>query len=160
MLSRYNVPGPHLPVWGWGGPMRTSGIHQMMDRLFEDFEATFGSEARDAKTVAPSPRAQLRDLGDTVSLLVDLPGATLEHVDLSIEGTTVTLRVAAPASSIPEGFSPLHRERKQRAIEWSFELPYPIDAGTTSAVLEQGWLRVTLPKAAEAKPRRIAVAPR
>jgi HSP20 family protein len=159
MLSRYNVLGPRLPVWGWGGLTRTSGIHQMMDRLFEDFETTFRSGAPDGRAAAPSPRAQLRDLGEAVSLLVDLPGASLDQVDLSIENTTVVLRVAAPSSTVPEGFKALHRERNQRAVEWSFELPYAINAGATTAVLEQGWLRVMLPKAAEAKPRRIEVAP-
>lgn len=159
MLSRYNVLGPRLPVWGWGGPTRMGGIHQMMDRLFKDFETTFGSVAPDSRAAASSPRAQLRDLGEAVRLLVDLPGASLEQVDLSIENTTVVLRVAAPTSTVPEGFEPVHRERDQRAVEWSFELPYPIDAGAATAVLEQGWLRVTLPKAPEAKPRRIAVAP-
>ncbi len=158
MLSRYNVLDPRLPTWGWGGPTKTSGIHQMMDRLFEDLETTFRSVAPDRGARASSPRAQLRDLGEAVSLLVDLPGASLDQVDLSIENTTVVLRVAAPTNQVPEGFQPLHRERNQRAVEWSFELPYPIDPGAATAVLEQGWLRVTLPKAAKAKPRRIAVA--
>lgn len=158
MLSRYNVLGPRLPVWGWGGPTRTGGIHQMMDRLFEDFETTFRSVTPDRGAAASNPRAQLRDLGEAVSMLVDLPGASLDQVDLSIENRTVVLRVAAPTGTVPEGFEPLHRERNQRAVEWSFELPYPIDVAATTAVLEQGRLRVTLPKAVEAKPRRIAVA--
>jgi len=157
MLSRYNALGPRLPVWGWGGPTRASGIHQMMDRLFGDFETTFRSTASEGKTLAPNPRAQLRDLGEAVSVLVDLPGVTADQLDLSIEAATVVVRAAAPTNAVPEGFSPLHRERGDRAVEWSFELPYPIDAGATTAVLEQGRLRVTLPKAVEAKPRRITV---
>lgn len=157
MLSRYNVLDPRLPVWGWGGPTRTNGIHQMMDRLFGDFQTTFHSAASDGKSLAPNPRAQLRDLGEAVSVLVDLPGVSLDQLDLSIEDTTVVLRAAARTNPVPEGFSPVYRERNARAVEWSFELPYPIDAGATTAVLEQGRLRVTLPKAIEAKPRRIAV---
>lgn len=159
MLSQYNFLAPRLPVWGWGGPTRASGIHQLMDRLFEDFETTFRSPASDGRAATSNPHAQLRDLGEAVSLLVDLPGASLEQVDLSIKDTTVLLRVAAPTNTVPEGFAPLHRERTQHAVEWSFELPYPIDAAATTAVLEQGRLRVRLPKAAQARPRRITVTP-
>jgi len=157
MLSRYNVQDPRLPVWGWAGPTRTSNIHQMMDRLLGDFETTLRSATASGKAPVPNPRAQLRDLGEAVSMLVDLPGVSPDQLDLSIQDTTVVVRVAAPANPVPQGFSPVHRERNDRAVEWSFELPYPIDAGKTTAVLEQGRLRVTLPKALEAKPRRIAV---
>jgi len=37
------------------------------------------------------------------------------------------------------------------------ELPYPVDADNVSAEFEHGVLRITLPKAEDAKPRRISV---
>jgi len=51
----------------------------MMDRLFGDFQTTFHSAASDGKSLAPNPRAQLRDLGEAVSVLVDLPGVRLDQ---------------------------------------------------------------------------------
>jgi len=129
----------------------------MMNRLFEDFETTSRPATASGKAPAPPPQAQLRDLGEAVSMLVNLPGVSPDQLDLSIEDTTVVVRVAGATNPVPEGFSLVHRERNDRAVEWSFELPYRIDAGAANAVLEHGRLRVTLPKATEAKPRRIEV---
>jgi HSP20 family protein len=158
MLSRYNVHNPLLP--GWGIPA-SSGInlHSMMNRLFADLETAF--EHRGAAAPGPrrasAPRVQLRDVGDAVAMQADLPGYRMEDIELSIEDTTVTLKVNAPAPDIPEGFTPIRRERQRAAVEWSFELPYPIDSEAASATLTQGRLHVTLPKAPEAKPRSIPV---
>lgn len=172
MLSRYDVSNALLPMWGIPTNAGTN-THSMMNRLFEDFETAFHrstSNLRRARRLADrpaayyqnalpagSPRAQLRDTGSAVSMLVDLPGLSLEDIELSIEDTTVRLRTAAAAPKLPEGFELVRRERAHRGVEWSFALPYPIDAGAASATLRHGRLEVTLPKAPEAKPIRIPV---
>jgi HSP20 family protein len=153
MLSRYNVYRPLLPLWG----VPSNNLQSTMNRLFEDFETAF---TRPAVTVAhrrPGPRAQLRDDGDSIRLVADLPGFRLEDIDLSVVGEKVTLKATPQTNPLPEGFTPLHRERQMAAVEWSFELPYPIDAAAASATLDQGLLSVSLPKAPAAKPRSIPV---
>jgi HSP20 family protein len=154
MLSRYNVLNPMLPVWGI--PTSAGGsLHTMMNRLFQDLET--GVERPIARRIA-GPRVQLRDTGDAISMLVDLPGYGREDIDLSVEGTTLSLK-AAPQKEppVPEGFKVLRRERVRAGVDWSFELPYPIDVAGVSANLEQGRLHVMLPKAEQAKPRSIPV---
>jgi HSP20 family protein len=154
MLSRYNVLNPMLPVWGI--PSTTGGsLHTMMNRLFQDFETVMERPA--ARRVA-GPRVQLRDAGDAISMLVDLPGYRREDIDLSVEGMTLSLKAAPQKEpAAPEGFNVLRRERVRAAVDWSFELPYPIDVAAVSATLEQGRLQVVLPKAEQAKPRSIPV---
>jgi HSP20 family protein len=90
-------------------------------------------------------------------MAADLPGLSLDDIELAIEGETVTLKASSKPRPVPEGFTALRRERQPIAIEWSFELPYAIDAAAATATLERGQLRVTLPKAPEAKPRVIPV---
>jgi HSP20 family protein len=92
-----------------------------------------------------------------VSLVAELPGLSLADIDLSVEGEIVTLKAQSKPRPVPEGFTALRRERQPTAIEWSFELPYAIDAEAATATIEQGRLLVTLPKAPEAKPRIIPV---
>ncbi|HTV18281.1 MAG TPA: Hsp20/alpha crystallin family protein [Polyangiaceae bacterium] len=154
MLSRYNVISPLSPFWG----APSNPLSASMNRLFQDFETAF---ARSAFTPPArrgrGPRVQLRDEGESISMLAELPGLKLEDVDLSIEGTTVTLKTTPRTAPVPEGFSALRRERQPSAVEWSFELPYAVDAASASATLDQGRLSVTLPKAPEAKPRTISV---
>lgn len=154
MLSRYNVLSPLSPLWG----MPSSPLSSTVNRMFEDFESAFARPVAGRRAVpARGPRAEVRDRGDAVSLVADLPGLSLADIELSIEGETVTLKAKSRPQPAPEGFRALRRERQPIAIEWSFELPYAIDAAAATATLEQGRLLVTLPKAPEAKPRLIPV---
>ena len=146
MLSRYNVAHSLSPIWS----LSQSPLQHSLERLFQDFETAFARPPVRAARRS-GPRAQLRDQGDVVTLLADLPGLRLEDIELSIEGETVTLKATPQPKSIPEGFTAIRRERQPAAIEWSFELPYPIDAATAAASLEQGRLSVTLPKAPDRK---------
>jgi HSP20 family protein len=153
MLSRYDVYRPVVPLWG----VPVQSLQSTMNRLFQDFETAFTRSAVSAAPRRHAPRVQLRDQADSVSMLADLPGIQLEDIELSIEGDVVTLKATPKETAIPEGFTPLRRERQPAAMEWSFELPYAVDAGAASATLEQGRLSVILPKAPEAKPRSIPV---
>lgn len=158
MLSRYSVYRPLSPFW----PAPASHLSSAVNRLFEDFEIAFTrpSAARPGASRAVrarGPRAEVRDRGDAVSLVADLPGLSLADIDLSIEGDIVTLKAQSKPRPAPEGFTALRRERQPMAIEWSFELPYAIDAAAATATLEQGRLLVMLPRAPEAKPRLIPV---
>jgi HSP20 family protein len=151
MLSRYNVSNPLLPVWGI--PSRHAfGVDEMMRRLFSDFDLTVNRVVPGVQRRS-SPRIQLRDTGEAVHVLVDLPGFRMQDIDLAINGSTVSLQASAPAATTPEGFALVHRERERRDVEWSFEAPYAIDVNAATATLQQGRLSVTLPKAPEAKPR-------
>lgn len=153
MLSRYNVYRPLLPLWG----VPSSNLQSTMNRLFDDFEAAFTRPLVTRAQRRPGPRARLRDEGDSIRLLADLPGLRLEDIELSVLGEKVTLKATPPGDAVPEGFTPLHREREMAAVEWSFELPYAIDAEAASATLDQGLLSVILPKAPADKPRSIPV---
>jgi HSP20 family protein len=159
MLSRYDVYRPLLPAWGiptGSGPQ----LSQLVNRLFSELELAFERPVAPAAPTQPShtPRVQLRDAGDAIAMLADLPGYQLSDIDLSIQGTQVTLKAARKqGSNVPEGFTPVRRERAQANVEWSFELPYAIDAEAATASLIQGRLEVLLPKAPLAKPRTIAV---
>lgn len=151
MLSRYSVISPLSPLWGVSSPR----LESTMSRLFQDFETAFSRPVLGPRR--GGPRVRLQDRGDAIAMLADLPGLKLGDVELSVEGQTVSLKVSPKAEAVPEGFAPLRRERRPASIDWSFELPYPIDSSAASATLEQGRLFVTLPKAPEAKPRNIPV---
>ena len=154
MLSRHDVIHPLSALWG----MPASPLSTSMNRLFRDFETAFTRSAFAAPARrAPGPRVQLRDAGDAIALLAELPGLRLDDIELSIEGETLTLKTTPRPAPAPEGFTALRRERRPAAIQWSVELPYAVDAAQASARLEQGRLSVTMPKAARAKPRIINV---
>lgn len=154
MLSRYNVLNPLSPVWGIPTSSGSS-LQNVMSRLFQDLETNFDRPSLQRRL---GRRVQLQDTGEALRLVADLPGHGSEDIDLSLEEDTLTLKVAAPKGpSVPEGFKLLRRERVRAGFEWSVQLPYAVDQSAVAATLENGRLQVVLPKAPEAKPRKIEV---
>ena len=118
-----------------------------LDRLFGDFERAFTS---------PQSRLTLGEEGGNYVLRADVPGLTEQDFDISVEGSTVTLRGERKVE-VPEGYTAHRRERGTVSFARSFELPARVDADKVTASLKNGVLTLTLPKAAEAQPRQISV---
>jgi len=91
-----------------------------------------------------------------ITLLADLPGVPRDRLNLRVEGDQLAIEaeVVLPA---PEGVAPLHAEVTLSRYRRSFTLSKELDADRVSAELEQGVLRVRIPKAQHAQPRRISV---
>ena len=64
---------------------------------------------------------------------------------------------AARKVEAPEGYTAHRRERQSFSFTQSYELPTRIDPEKVQASLKQGVLTLTLPKAAEAQPKRVTV---
>ena len=85
-----------------------------------------------------------------------LPGADPESLDVAVEGNV--LRVSGERAGVPdEATRRFSRERSTGAFSRAFEFPAPVDAEHVQARYQHGVLHVTLPKAAEARPRQIAI---
>jgi len=110
---------------------------------------------------APKARATRRDFtvdedDEAVKLRAAFPGMSPE--DLSLEVADGKLKLAAKRNSdAPEGYRALRRERGALSLERSFTLGNEVDADAIEASFENGILKITLPKRAEQKPRRIAI---
>lgn len=128
------------------------GTLSMMDALERE---AIGRGAHDLPS-ATRVAATLRDDGEALVLRADLPGLADGDVGLSLEGDVLTLQ-AARGSAAPEGFRAVRTERPAVRFARSFELPCRVDGDATSAAMRDGVLTVTLPKAKEARPRRITV---
>lgn len=91
-----------------------------------------------------------------ITLLADLPGVPRDRLNLRVEGDQLAIEaeVVLPA---PEGVAPLHAEVTLSRYRRTFTLSKELDADRVSAELEQGVLRVRIPKAQHAQPRRISV---
>lgn len=110
----------------------------------------------DPFAAAAYPPINLREDADALRLECELPGLTLEDLDITTLGRQLTIRgERKDPGDPPETYR--RRERPSGAFVRTLELPYEIDRDRVQAVLEDGVLEITLPKAAEAKPRRISV---
>ena len=85
------------------------------------------------------------------------PGVSKENLEMWVENNELTI-VGRRSMPIQSRARSLHRESRTENFRRSFELDPSIDAGKISAKIEQGVVTLTLPKAEQVKPRKIAVA--
>jgi len=100
------------------------------------------------------PLVDVEETDEAYVLDVELPGVRREDVDLQVDaGGTLRLRATQKARSRVG----LLRVQSRTVGRWSMalSLPLPVDAAAVRADLDHGVLRVVVPKAADARRRRI-----
>ena len=94
--------------------------------------------------------------GDHYVLHCDLAGADPGSVDVSVDGTTLTIRAERSART-KEGVQWLRHERPYGAFQRQVSLGEGLDLDAINATYDDGVLTVTIPVAERAKPRRIQI---
>lgn len=102
------------------------------------------------------PRTNLYDKGGQFEIIAEVPGFAREDLSVKIQGNYLELS-GSRKSDAPEGYSTHRVERKTITFTRSFTLPSEVDADGTEATLENGLLRLSLPKSAAATPRQITI---
>lgn len=101
-----------------------------------------------------TPPVDIYENGDGLVVKADLPGVGKENLDVRVENNLLTIRGRA-AHAAPG--DPIYREYDLVNFFRQFELNERVDQGKISADFKHGVLTLRLPKAEEAKPRKIDV---
>ena len=151
MLARFNdwngFPRFAFPDVSRGFPF--DELRREVDRLFYDFE----SGAADQGT---APMLSVEDKGEALLLRAELPGIAEKDLELTVTGTSLTLKGERKVEA-PAGYTTHRNERSTYRFARTFELGTKVEPDKAQASLTHGVLTVTLPKAAEAKPKQIQV---
>ena len=134
---------------GWD-PFRE--LQREVGRIIESFDPF-----QVARRVQVYPPMNLYDAGDRYLLTAQLPGMTSGDIELTITGETLTMRGERKR---PGGVKDESYRRQERPMgRWSrtVTLPDRVENEKVSASFSNGILTISLPKAAEARPRHIAV---
>lgn len=102
-----------------------------------------------------TPPVDIYEMPDGLVVMADVPGVTPEHLDVHVGNHLLTIRAQAHHGQAAE---PTYREYELVNYFRQFELSEKVDESNIRADLKHGVLTLTLPKAEEAKPRKIAVA--
>lgn len=102
------------------------------------------------------PVADIFEAENALTLILEMPGVDKGHVDISVEADVLTIDGRLDFSKY-EGMQPVYTEYNVGHYRRSFSLSNKIDQGKIAAEMKDGVLTLTLPKAEEAKPRRIAI---
>jgi HSP20 family protein len=129
------------------------------DRMFNDVMHDFlGSRRAGGRTQqwlwAPRLEAYAKD-GDLV-LHADLPGVSLEDVDITLDGNVLTISGERKVTTQQEGVSYILNELPYGAFRRSVAVPEGVDADSIKARFQHGVLEVILP-GAQIEPKKIAI---
>ena len=91
-----------------------------------------------------------------ITLYADLPGVPRDRLNVRVEGDALLID-ADLALSIPQDMQATHAEVQRTHYRRAFTLSRELDPDKVGAELSQGVLKVRIPKAEHAQPRRIAV---
>ena len=91
-----------------------------------------------------------------ISLYADLPGVPKDKLTLHVEAGTLTIE-GEVALDLPEGVEASHAEVSLPRYRRVFTLSKELDPEKVSAEFKQGVLKLRIPKAEHAQPRRIEV---
>lgn len=102
-----------------------------------------------------TPLANIVESSDGYLLEAEMPGVNKDGLEVTVENGELTIigrraRVEARGREI-------YRESRAFDFQRSFELDPSIDAGRITARMDQGVLKLHLPKAEAVKPRKITV---
>ncbi len=110
--------------------------------------------ARDEPALWP-PVDVIEDAGG-ITLYADLPGVPKDKLNLRVEGDQLSIE-GEIALALPQGMQSQHAEVRLSRYRRAFTLSKELDADKVNAEFAHGQLRVRIPKAEHAQPRKIAV---
>lgn len=130
-------------------------LDQMTDRLSRMFgDRAFGEG--DGSTWLPA--VNVEETADELLLTVELPGMRQEDVELELENNVLTISGTKQESRERSEDRRYHLwERRFGSFQRSFTLPRTVNAEEISASFQDGILHIHMPKAAEAKGRKIQI---
>lgn len=129
-----------------------------MDRFFgEPFAVTRRAEQK------AWPRSKVLSNEDAISVLVEVPGLRADDIDISFHEGVLTLksRPRTPNENAKDEGNKdervLFNEQLESSFQRRFRFSEEVRADDIQAQLENGILRVTLPKKEAVKPRQIPI---
>ena len=100
--------------------------------------------------------ADIFETPDALTVVLEMPGVDPNNIEASVENDVVTIEGRIDFTRY-EGMQPVYTEYNVGHYGRSFQISNKIDQGKISAEMKDGVVKLVLPKAEQAKPRKIKV---
>lgn len=125
-------------------------LREVMDRLFEEsFLPRLGFIGREMAS-------NLYETAEAFVLQLPLAGVKPEEIEITIQQNTVNLKWTTSVN-MPENATTRWNGFAEGQYQQSFTLPAPLNADQVEASYENGVLTLSLPKAEQAKARKVEI---
>jgi len=143
-------------MFGYAG-FRTPNIWSEMDRIARQLDRAAGAARTARNDCCVFPPLNVYDDGESFVVRAEIPGVDPDKLEVHATADTLKLRGERARTEPSQGASTHRRERDHGVFDRSLHLPQPVDPDKIRARYELGVLEVMLPKAEDARPRRIQV---
>ncbi len=126
-------------------------ISRLFDNFFNDLQ---GEEVSNRGWMPP---VDIQETEDAYKLNAELPGLTKDDINITLENNVLRLSGERKLEKDVKKDSYHRIERIYGAFSRAFALPQQVNPEGVQAVFESGVLTVTVPKAEQAKPRKISI---
>ena len=128
-------------------------LEREMNRLLRSVD----SAVEGLRTGRPYPMINIFELPEEYLVTAEIPGTTAEQLELSVANGLLTLRGSRTEADAPEDRFYRRSERPKGPWERVIALPDRVEPDKVAAELNDGVLRLRLPKVPSAIPRKIPV---
>jgi HSP20 family protein len=149
-----------LPVrWSASVEQLGADIHNVLDRWLPRWRGREVEEELWPPSLVSDrgPLTATEETDDEVSVLAEFPGLDKDDFTVEIRGDRLVLRGEKRQETEERRYGYYYVERSYGAFARAIALPCEVDAGKATAKYKNGLLRITLPKTAQAKAKRITV---
>ncbi|SPA33457.1 putative small heat shock protein (HSP20) family protein [Cupriavidus taiwanensis] len=113
-------------------------------------------DERSSPTMTLLPAVDIVEDASGVTLWADLPGVTKDKLEVNVHDGNLHIEAQAVVPT-PSGLRIQHAEIRRPHFARAFSLSADLDASKIEANLQDGVLKLTIPRRDEARPRRIPV---
>lgn len=147
-------------------------LQNRLDAFFQPFRLLDAIDRQLAEEPGIAQDLWLRHDEATASVELDLPGVSLDAIEVEVDRTVLTITAERsredhrPSGHATNGQGTddaagegrwLMQERPQGSFRRSVRLPFPVDRAAITARYRDGRLSIELPRAETDKPARVAV---
>lgn len=137
-------------------PNGVATLHRLQNEMDQLFGGLFNEKTTPFAGIK-GPAVNVWEKDDGFVVEAELPGFSINDVDVTVEGAEVVLRGERNFES-PAVQATIHkRERWSGKFERRLEFPVEIDASKAEASMRDGVLTLTLPKSPAAAARKINI---
>ena len=143
-------------------PVREWNPFHELDLFGEEFGRLLGWPGNGgflagAESASWAPRVDVIEEADRFQVRVDLPGMKKDDIQLTLDGSTLTIHGERKQERETKDRGIYRQERFTGSFSRSLVLPSTVDPQKIEATYNDGVLEVTVPKSDAAKPRQIAI---
>jgi HSP20 family protein len=135
------------PAWERGLWSELRDFERAMNRVFGDVYPV--------RTEYPPVNVWVGE--NDIVLTAEMPGVNAEDLDISVQEKTLTLRCARKEQEVEEGATYHRQECPRGGFARSWQMPFEIEHAKVEARMENGILRLMLPRSEASKPKKVKV---